>query len=252
MEFPAIAGFFRWLNEAYGIDFTVFHDPYAASMYGRAILLTIELTVLSLTFSTSIGVLGAVLRFGGGTITRAFVDSYVALFRNTPLLAQLYFLYFGLGTSLATSGVLPVEWQGYFSGFFWSVVALSIHFGAYNIEAIRAGLEAVPKTTIEAAQALGYSSVQTMRSIVLPIGLRIALPALSNCFVQIVKSTAIAYAVAVPEVLYVADRIWSDNFNVPEMMNVVLVTYLAIVGLVVAVTAWADRMLRMPGMQVGA
>jgi polar amino acid transport system permease protein len=142
---------------------------------------------------------------------------------------------------------LTPEVKSIFDGFFWAAVALSLHAAAYNIEIIRSGLEAVPSSTIEAAHALGYTRAQAMWHVILPIGLRICIPGLSNSLVQLVKGTAIAYAVAVPEVLYVANGIWADNFNVFEMMTVVLVTYLIIVGLFVWLTRLADRALRLPG-----
>lgn len=137
------------------------------------------------------------------------------------------------------------------SNFGWAVIALSFFAGAFNVEIFRAGIEAVPRTTVEAAESLGYSRLQAYRHVVLPLALRISLPALGNNLVNLVKTTTLAYAIAVPELLYVCAQIWSDELNVREMMNVVLVTYVAIVGVLVWLMGRWERALRVPGFGQG-
>jgi polar amino acid transport system permease protein len=242
-----IAAWFRHLNETRHINFTIFYDAWDARKYLTGIGITIQLTVLTIACSLAIGIAGGALQYLAGPRWRRAITAYIELFRNTPVLSELYFFYFGVGTLLAAGAGLSPEMRNHFGGFFWAAVTLSLHAGAYNIEIVRAGLEAVPSSTIEAARALGYTPAQSMRHVILPIGLRVCIPSLSNSLVQLVKGTAVAYAVAVPEVLYVANGIWSDNFNVLEMMNVVLATYLALVGIVVWLTHLADRALRLPG-----
>ena len=83
--------------------------------------------------------------------------------------------------------------------------------------------------------------------VILPLSFRISLPALNNNLVNLVKTTTIAYAIAVPEMLYVANQIWSDESNVPEIMNVLLITYVALVGMLVFVMGRWERALRVPG-----
>ena len=84
--------------------------------------------------------------------------------------------------------------------------------------------------TVEAAEALGYNRLGAYLHVILPLAFRISLPALNNNLVNLVKTTTIAYAIAVPEMLYVANQIWSDELNVTEMMNVLLLIYVALVG----------------------
>jgi polar amino acid transport system permease protein len=131
------------------------------------------------------------------------------------------------------------------------VISLSFFAGAFNVEIFRAGIEAVPRTTVEAAESLGYSRLQTYLHVVLPLALRISLPALGNNLVNLVKTTTLAYAIAVPELLYVCAQIWSDELNVREMMNVVLVTYVAIVAVLVWLMQRWERALRVPGFGQG-
>jgi polar amino acid transport system permease protein len=242
-----IAAWFRHLNETRHLNFTIFYDAWDAKKYLIGIGITIKLTLLTIGCSLAIGIIGGAMHYLAGPGWRRAIGAYIELFRNTPVLSELYFFYFGIGTLLTASAGLSPEMRDQFGGFFWAAVTLSLHAGAYNIEIVRAGLEAVPSSTIEAARALGYTPSQSMRHVILPIGLRVCIPSLSNSLVQLVKGTAVAYAVAVPEVLYVANGIWSDNFNVLEMMNVVLVTYLALVGIVVWLVHLTDRALRLPG-----
>ena len=100
---------------------------------------------------------------------------------------------------------------------------------------------------MEAAESLGYSRLKAYVYVILPLAFRISLPALNNNLVNLVKTTTIAYAIAVPEMLYVANQIWSDESNVPEMMNVLLITYVALVGILVFVMGRWERALRVPG-----
>jgi polar amino acid transport system permease protein len=133
------------------------------------------------------------------------------------------------------------------SSFTWAAICLSLYAGAFNVEIFRAGIEAVPKETVEAAEALGYSRLRAYVHVILPLAFRISLPALNNNLVNLVKTTTIAYAIAVPEMLYVANQIWSDELNVPEMMNVLLVIYVALVGVVVYLMGRWERAMRIPG-----
>ena len=129
----------------------------------------------------------------------------------------------------------------------WAVIALSFFAGAFNTEIFRAGIEAVPKSTTEAAQALGYSRFQIYRYITFPLAYRVCLPALNNNLVNLVKTTTVAYAIAVPETLYISNQIWSDEYNVPEMMNVVWVVYILLVGVLVWLMHRWEKAIRVPG-----
>jgi polar amino acid transport system permease protein len=135
------------------------------------------------------------------------------------------FFYFGLGSLLKAAGGGPLV-----TNVTWAIVSLSFFAGAFNVEIFRAGVEAVPRTTLEAAESLGFNRTQTYLRIVLPLAFRISLPALNNNLVNLVKTTTLAYAIAVPEMLYVSSQIWSDELNVPVMMNVLLVAYFVLVA----------------------
>jgi polar amino acid transport system permease protein len=233
---------FRWLNDATGINLTIFYDAFDRSRFARGFLLTIKLSVVCIVGSVVIGVVGAWIQGSRVRFARVVVHWYIQAFRNTPPLVQLYFFYFGLGSLLKAAGGGPLV-----SNVAWAIISLSFFAGAFNVEIFRSGVEAVPRTTIEAAESLGFSRLQTYMRVVLPLAFRITLPALNNNLVNLVKTTTLAYAIAVPEMLYVSSQIWSDELNVPVMMNVLLIAYFLLVGvLVYGMHRW-ERALRVPG-----
>jgi polar amino acid transport system permease protein len=232
---------FRWLNQATGINLTIFYDAFDRGRFVAGFLTTVKLSAICIVLSVLIGVAGAWIQGSRYRIPRAVVYWYIQAFRNTPPLVQLYFFYFGLGALLASAtGPLVTNVA-------WAVISLSFFAGAFNVEIFRAGIEAVPRTTIEAAESLGFSRWQAYRQIVLPLAFRISLPALNNNLVNLVKTTTLAYAIAVPEMLYVSSQIWSDELNVPVMMNVLLLAYFLLVGIVVYLMGRWERAVRVPG-----
>jgi polar amino acid transport system permease protein len=240
---------FRWLYETTGIKLTIFYDGFDRARFAWGFLTSVRLMAICLAASVVIGVVGAWLQGVRLRPVRWLLQGYIEFFRNTPPLIQLYFFYFALGSflSMATPTGIRVPLVGNFA---WAAIGLSLYAGAFNIEIFRSGIEAVPRTTIEAAEALGYTRLKAYVYILLPLAFRISLPALNNNLVNLIKTTTIAYAIAVPEMLYVANQIWSDEVNVPEMMNVLLIVYVGLVGLLVAVMSRWERAMRIPGYSV--
>jgi len=237
---------FRELHAATGINLTIFYDAFDRSRFVGGLLTSIELMAICIIASVAFGVVGAFVQRSRLWPLRAVMAAYIEFFRNTPPLVQLYFFYFAVGGYLRVTGAngLPVPLV---SNFAWAAIGLSLYAGAFNIEIFRAGIEAVPEETAEAAEALGYSRLQAYIHIILPLAFRISLPALNNNLVNLIKTTTIAYAIAVPEMLYVSNQIWSDELNVPEMMNVLLVVYVLLVGILVYLMGRWERALRVPG-----
>ncbi|MBH1965889.1 MAG: amino acid ABC transporter permease [Comamonadaceae bacterium] len=245
-----IQQWFLRLYETTGVNLTIFYDSWDGARYVEGIGYTLMLATLSILISLVLGIVGAGMQMSRWRAVRAVVYTYVQIFRNTPPLAQLYFLYFGIGSLMPrvvnASGVA----EPMFNNIHWAIISLSLFAGAFNVEIFRSGIEAVPHSTVEATKSLGYSRVAAYRHVIFPLALRICLPSLGNNLVNLVKTTSIAYAIAVPEVLYVANQIWTDNLNVTEMMNVVLVTYLTLVGFFVLLFKRWERWLRIPGHSV--
>lgn len=242
--------FYEWFKILYddtGINLPFLYDSYDRGRMFDGFLMTIKLSLLCLFFSVIIGMIGAWLQNSPLKWTRRFVGGYIQIFRNTPPLVQLYFFYFAVGALLPKidngyGGEMPL-----LGGFAWAVISLSFFAGAFNVEIYRSGIEAVPKSTVEAAEALGFSRLQIYKDITLPLAFRVMLPALNNNLVNLVKTTTLAYAIAVPEMLYEANQIWSDNVNVTEMMIFMLLAYFFLVGILVwGMNRW-ERAMKIPG-----
>ena len=242
--------FFEWFRVLYdetGINLPFLYDSYDRNRMIEGFFMTVKLSVVCLFFSVIIGMIGAWLQGSPLKWTRRIVNGYIQLFRNTPPLVQLYFFYFAIGTILPKvandyGGEEPI-----LGSFAWAVISLSFFAGAFNVEIFRSGIEAVPDSTIEAAEALGFSRLQVYKDITLPLAFRVILPALNNNLVNLVKTTTLAYAIAVPEMLYEANQIWSDNVNVTEMMLFMLLSYFLLVGvLVFGMHRW-ERAMKIPG-----
>ncbi|MFD0860474.1 amino acid ABC transporter permease [Roseovarius aquimarinus] len=235
-----------WLRPDWFLDLVVISDDYYRGRYIAGLWTTIKLAVLSIVFSLIVGIIGAAVQGAPSRTLRVLVGAFVAFFRNTPPLVQLYFFFFAIGTVLRFTGENGLP-QPLVSNFGWAVIALSLFAGALNTEIFRAGIEAVPRSTVEAAEALGYTRLQIYREIVLPLAIRISLPALGTNLVNLVKTTTLAYAIAVPELLYVSAQIWSEDLNVREMMNVLLISYVGLVAVLVWVLHRWEKALRIPG-----
>src|SRR5689334_22819077 len=240
---------FRWLYDTTGIKLTIFYDGFDRQRFAWGFVTSVRLMAICLVASVVIGVVGAWLQGVRSRIVRGLLQGYIEFFRNTPPLIQLYFFYFALGQFLSYASPTGIR-VPLVDNFTWAAVGLSLYAGAFNIEIFRSGIEAVPRTTIEAAEALGYTRLKAFVHILLPLAFRVSLPALNNNLVNLIKTTTIAYAIAVPEMLYVANQIWSDETNVPEMMNVLLIVYVGLVGLLVLVMGRWERAMRIPGYSI--
>ena len=237
-----VAAWFLWLYKATGIKLTIFYDPYDRTRFIQGFFTTLKLSAYCLVLSVVLGAVAAWLAGSRVAAVRGAVAAFVQLFRNTPPLVQLYFFYFAVGPLLPKVGGVPV-----LGSFGWAVVSLTLLETAFAAEIFRAGIEAVPKATVEAAQALGYSRAQIYRKVVLPLAVRVTMPAMTNNLVNLVKTTTLAYAIAAPELVYMSAQVWSEQVNVPEMMVVLLVCYVTIVGVINQIMQWLEQRLRVPG-----
>ncbi len=237
-----VAAWFKWLHQVSGIKLTIFYDNYDRSRFLEGLGMTLKLSAYCLVLSVALGGLTAWACGSRRRLLRSAANGFVQFFRNTPPLVQLYFCYFALGPLLPKVGGEPL-----LGSLGWAIVSLTLLEAAFTAEIFRAGIEAVPKAMVEAAQSLGYSRTQIFRMIVFPLALRVTMPAMTNNLVNLVKTTTLAYAIAVPELLYMSAQIWSEQVNVPEMMVVVLITYVCIVGAINQFMQWLEGRLRVPG-----
>jgi len=248
----ALAEWFKALYDTTGINITIVYDAYDRQRFIEGLGMTLWLSITTVILSLGIGVVGAWAQTSPFRLIRMAVNGFVTLFRNTPPLVQIFFFYFGLGQILPRVEDADGMRVALIGNVQWAIISLSLFAGAYNVEIFRSGVEAVPRTTVEAAESLGYTRFGVYRHIVLPLALRVCLPALSNNLVNLVKTTTLAYAIAVPELLYVSKQIWTDSQNVPVMMLILLGTYFILVGIVVFIMHRWERALVIPGYGQGA
>ena len=237
-----VAGWFLVLYKSTGIKLTIFYDAYDRGRFLQGLVTTVKLSAYCLVLSLVLGALVAMLQGARTASVRRAASGFVQIFRNTPPLVQLYFFYFALGPLLPRFDGAPL-----LGSFGWAVVSLTLLETAFAAEIYRAGIEAVPKAMVEAAESLGFSRAQVYRQVVLPLALRVTMPAMTNNLVNLVKTTTLAYAIAAPELLYMSAQIWSEQVNVPEMMVLLLITYVAIVGVINQVMQWLESRMRIPG-----
>ncbi|MDY5129201.1 amino acid ABC transporter permease [Actinotignum urinale] len=186
-------------------------------LYGWAALLTLTIGVIGIVLSMIVGIVCAAVQHYRVQIARQCVALYVELSRNTPLLVQLFFLYFGLPK-------IGITW----SSTTCAIIGLTFLGGAYMAEALRSGLDAVPVSQKENALALGFTSTQTLRYIVLPQAFATALPALSANVIFLIKETSVFSIIALPDLVYVAKEQIGNTYNTQEALFLLVFYYLLI------------------------
>ena len=157
---------------------------------------TIPLTLASFACGLIIAVITAIARLSNVKILRWIFGGYVWIFRGTPLLVQLFIVFFGL----PSIGVTLDTWSA-------AIIAFSLNVGAYASESVRAAILSVPKGQWEAATSLGMTHAQILRRIIAPQAVRISLPPLSNTFIGLVKDTSLAASITMVDMFMVAQRI---------------------------------------------
>jgi polar amino acid transport system permease protein len=161
---------------------------------------------------------------------------YVELIRNTPILVQIFFLYYGILPALGYRG----------DPFLAAWLSITIWGAAFNTENFRAGFEAVPARFREAGYALGFTPLQTFLNVTLPIGGRIALPSTINTFISVLKNTSLLLVIGYAELTSVANHIQSVTFRTFEMFAVLAVVYLVIVWTLSALIRLLESRLALP------
>ncbi|MFQ2188956.1 amino acid ABC transporter permease [Aeromonas jandaei] len=171
-------------------------------LLSAGLIFTVPLTLITFVLGILLGLLVALARLYGPTPLVVVVRFYVWLIRGTPLLVQLFLIFYGL----PSAGIV-------LDAFTAAVIGFTLNIGAYSSEIIRATLAAIPKGQWEAAYSIGMNWPQVMWRVILPQAARIAVPPLSNTFISLVKDTSLAAAVTVPELFQAAQRLASVTYE---------------------------------------
>lgn len=204
----------------------------------QGMLITIELTVVGLLMGFVLGLPAAVARVYGGKFVRWLAIGYIELFRGTPLLVQLFLIYFGLPDFGVTLSRMTAAY-----------LALGLNSGAYQAEYFRSAIQAIGRDQMMAARALGMTRLQAIFHIILPQALRLVIPAWSNEPVSLLKTTAIAFLIAVPDLMTKAKLIASRTYDPIGTYLAVAIIYLILVFILSEGLKFLERRLRIPGLE---
>ena len=189
-------------------------ESFPQLMY-RGLTMTIPLTLISFAIALVIAVVVALVQFAKVPVLRQICRFYIWVIRGTPLLVQLYVIFFGLPSIGVNIDAFPA-----------AVVVFSINEGAYAAETLRGALESVPAGQLEAGRCVGMSYVQIMWHVILPQTFRTAFPALGNELIDMVKNTSLAANITVTEMFFQAQRIAGRTYQTMALYLEVAVIYL--------------------------
>ncbi len=200
------------------------------SLLWAGLTFTIPLTLLSFIFGLILGLVTAVARLFGPIPVSLIARFYVWVIRGTPLLVQLFVIFYGL----PSAGIL-------LDAFTAALIGFSLNVGAYSSEIIRAVISSVPRGQWEAAYSIGMSWSQAMRRTILPQATRVAVPPLSNTFISLVKDTSLAAAITVPEMFQTAQRIVATTYEPLILYIEAALIYLAMSSVLSALQVRLER-----------
>ena len=207
-----------------------------ASLYVEAAGLTLRIGLYGIVLSLALGLFCAVIQFRRVPVVRRIVAVYIELSRNTPLLVQLFFLYFGLpklGIRISAEGC--------------AVIGLTFLGGSYMAEAFCSGLESVEQIQRESALSLGLTELQTMRFIVVPQALAVSVPPLCANVVFLIKETSVFSAIALADLMYVAKDLIGLYYKTAESLGMLVAAYLMILLPISIIASILERRLRYAG-----
>ncbi|WP_323839910.1 amino acid ABC transporter permease [Photorhabdus africana] len=199
-------------------------------MFYAGFTFTIPLTLITFTLGIILGFIVALIRLYGPKPLIAVAKFYVWLIRGTPLLVQLFLIFYALPSVGITLGA-----------FTSAVIGFTLNIGAYTSEIIRATLLSVPKGQWEAAYSIGMSWTQSLRRIILPQAARIAIPPLSNTFISLVKDTSLASVITVPELFLAAQRIAAVTYQPLILYTEAAILYLIISSVLSSLQARLEK-----------
>ena len=193
---------------------------------------TIPLTVISFALALVIATVTALIQFAHVPVLKSIARFYIWIIRGTPLLVQLFVIFFGLPRVGIVLSPFPA-----------AIIVFAINTGAYDAETVRAALESVPRGQLEAGECVGMTYWQTMRRIVLPQAMRTAFPSLSNSLITLVKDTSLAANITVTEMFMTTQRIVARTYEPLALYIEVGLIYLMFSTVLTWLQGWGEKKL---------
>lgn len=194
-------------------------------LFLQGVVCTISLSALTVLLGFILALLIATCRMGRSKILRAISTAYVELFRATPMVVQVFVIFYVVFDGVKVLPGLKLFGFIRFDRFFPAVVALALNSGAYLSEIIRSGIQSIDGGQTEAARSLGLSSWKTMRFIVLPQAIKNILPAIANEFVTIIKESAICYTIGVQDIMSAVNAVKGATYRMGEALIIATALY---------------------------
>jgi len=205
-------------------------------LYQKAAVLTLRLGVMGIVIALIIGLLGSIVLYEKVPVLSRLVQAYVELSRNTPLLVQLFFIYYGLPKiGIATNPEVC------------GVAGLSFLGGSYMIEAFRSALEGIDKIQRESAMSLGMTRMQAMRYVIFPQALATAMPAVMANIIFLLKETSVFSAVSLMDLMFTAKDLIGLYYKTTECLFLLVMFYLVILLPISLLGSYVERRLRYAG-----
>ncbi|MEV6230887.1 amino acid ABC transporter permease [Saccharopolyspora shandongensis] len=235
-----------WFAQSFAnaqIEWSVVREYLAAPVLLKGLVLTLVLTVVAMVLGIVLGVVVAVMRLSKNPITSGVAWVYVWIFRGTPVYLQLL-MWFNLALIfpvISIPGIYTGRTVELVTPFVAAALGLGINQGAYTSEVVRAGILSVDEGQLEAARAIGMTRLKALRRIVLPQAMRVIIPPVGNETISMLKTTSLASAVGVTEIVLEAQHIYFVNNRIMELLIVCAIWYLAAVSVLSALQFYLER-----------
>ncbi len=232
----------------YQFNWSVLWSGQSGHWLLQGLITTLEISALAWILAIALGILSGALRTVRYPPLRAAGTVYVEFFRNVPLLVWMFFWYFGV-PPLLPRGVQ--DWLYDHGAEFWAgMFALGVYHGARFSEVIRSGIQAIPRTQMEASVAIGLTTFQAYRLIVIPIALRLIVPPLTNETLNLLKNSSVALTISVAELTFQTRQIETYTAKAIEALTAGTLIYLVLCVSIAAIMARVERRFAIPGLIV--
>jgi len=231
---------------SYQFQWSVLWSGQSGSWLLQGVLTTLGISALAWILAAALGTLSGALRTVPWRPLRAAAVVYVEFFRNVPLLVWMFFWYFGVPPLLPR----PVQdWLFNHGAEFWAgMFALGVYHGARMSEVIRSGIQSIPRTQFEASVAMGLTTFQAYRLVIVPIALRLIVPPATNESLNLLKNSSVALTISVAELTFQTRQIETYTAKAIEALTAGTLIYLVLCVSIAAVMAWVERRFRIPGL----
>ena len=230
----------------YQFNWSVLWSGQSGGWLLHGLLLTLAISVLAWVLAAVLGIVSGAMRTVPWKPLRVIATFYVEFFRNVPLLVWMFFWYFGVPPLLPR---VVQDWLFNHSAEFWAgMFALGVYHGARMSEIIRAGILSIPRTQFEAAVAMGLTTFQVYRLIIVPIALRLIVPPATNDSLNLLKNSSVALTISVAELTFQARQIETYTAKAIEAFTAGTVIYLVLCLGIAAIMTRVERRFAIPGL----